>query len=139
MSWTNELFEAIRNQDLETLRRSIENRKVPVNTSNSAGRSLLLHACDCGSYRIVKYLIEQGADIHQADDQGVTPLMLALWENHEAIVRLLLQQQRETSSLPISPTSSPLSRPKTSIPRDYHSLTTNTTMKHMLRSSNENK
>lgn len=137
MSWTNELFEAIKNQDLETLRRSIEGRKVPVNTSNSAGRTLLLHACDCGSYRIVKYLIEQGADIHRADDQGVTPLMLALWENHEAIVRLLLQQQREISSLPIS-SSSPSSKLTTSSPKDYHILTTNSTMKHMLRSSNEN-
>ena len=37
-------------------------------------------------------LLEQGADIHMACDDGATPLYIASWHGHVEVARMLLEQ-----------------------------------------------
>ena len=50
-----------------------------------------------GHARVVALLLDgkyegQGADINLPEESGYTPLMSALFDSHEAVVRLLLQR-----------------------------------------------
>ncbi len=38
---------------------------------------------------MVELLLEKGANVNMADNEGVTPLRLAIREGHEEIIRLL--------------------------------------------------
>ena len=40
---------------------------------------------------MVKALIEAGADVNKADDDGETPLYMAAWNGHEAVVKALIE------------------------------------------------
>ena len=37
-------------------------------------------------------VLEKGADVASKDDFGLTPLLLAAWKGHEAVVKLLLEK-----------------------------------------------
>ncbi len=50
---------------------------------------LHLAACNQSGFDVVRVLLEHGADVDAKDDQGRTPLQLALEEGQDAIARLL--------------------------------------------------
>jgi hypothetical protein len=64
-------------------------------------RTLLHLACWCGCPRTVRLLLEEqhGASIHVVDDWNATPMLIAAWAGHVAVVKLLLehllQQQQQ--------------------------------------------
>ena len=41
---------------------------------------------------MVQYLVQQGADINQADNDGITPLSVASSEGHTAVANYLREQ-----------------------------------------------
>ncbi|OUM61687.1 hypothetical protein PIROE2DRAFT_26240, partial [Piromyces sp. E2] len=52
-----------------------------------------LHAaCKNGHIDVVKYLVEQGANIHQENYNYDTPLYIACKNGHEDIVKYLVEQ-----------------------------------------------
>ena len=50
----------------------------------------LLCAAQNGHEAIVRALMELGADINKARDDGVTPLYIGAQKGHEAVVRALI-------------------------------------------------
>jgi ankyrin repeat protein len=40
----------------------------------------------------VKLLLERGADVESKNDFGQTPPLLAVWNEHEAVVKLLFEK-----------------------------------------------
>lgn len=56
---------------------------------------------DCAAYRghdkVVKVLIDAGADVNPADKQPTTPLHLAAQEGHLNVVRVLLDNHANVS------------------------------------------
>ena len=44
-----------------------------------------------GNEAIVRVLMELGADVNQATDDGVTPLFIGAQNGHEAVVRTLIE------------------------------------------------
>ncbi len=61
------------------------------------GKPLLVTACDASRYQDAKTLLKHGADVNLADDQGMTPLIMASTVNHEELVRLLLDAGADPS------------------------------------------
>jgi ankyrin repeat protein len=52
----------------------------------------LMKACWDGELEIAKYLLDQGANINAADDQGATPLSNAISREHSEIVQFLVDR-----------------------------------------------
>lgn len=50
----------------------------------------LITAAARGDVEAVTYLLEQGADVHTADENGVTPLIAAAYRNHIEVAQLLI-------------------------------------------------
>lgn len=87
-----------------------------VNEIGSTGRPPLCVAADYGHFEVIKYLIENGANINVSvmiqieckqcykskiifilqavDSHGITPLLSAIYEGHKECVKLLLTKVR---------------------------------------------
>ena len=87
---TNHLFDFVRQGDLESIRKQLENG-LPADSRDENGNSLLMQACHDGHYPISKILLAQGADVNAASNQGNTPLMFAAMFNQTDIIELLLE------------------------------------------------
>ena len=48
-------------------------------------------ACQVGYLAVVRLLLDGGAAVNQANNEGATPLLMAIQEGNEAIARLLAQ------------------------------------------------
>lgn len=64
-----------------------------INIKDGTGKSPLMIAVAKGYGDIVNQLIELGANIKDADNEGVTPLMYAVKLNHTEIADMLLQRE----------------------------------------------
>lgn len=58
----------------------------------SQGRFPLIYAADYGQKEIIEYLISKGGDVNVTDQNGITPLLAAIWEGHTECVKLLLEK-----------------------------------------------
>lgn len=56
------------------------------------GLTALLYAARGGCYRCVEALLEAGADVNRPTPEGVTPLMIALDNDHDEVAKLLLDR-----------------------------------------------
>ncbi|XP_069050778.1 protein phosphatase 1 regulatory subunit 27b isoform X1 [Lepisosteus oculatus] len=92
----------IRQGDLEQIGRFIRARKVQLDTIYLSGQwtcrsplcptgmAALHEAVLSGNLECVKLLVKYGADIHQRDEEGWTPLHIACSDGHPYIARYLL-------------------------------------------------
>ncbi|MBN3314262.1 PPR27 phosphatase, partial [Atractosteus spatula] len=80
----------IRQGDLEQIGRFIRARKVQLDTIYLSGMAALHEAVLSGNLECVKLLVKYGADIHQRDEEGWTPLHIACSDGHPHIARYLL-------------------------------------------------
>ncbi|XP_006635570.2 protein phosphatase 1 regulatory subunit 27b isoform X2 [Lepisosteus oculatus] len=80
----------IRQGDLEQIGRFIRARKVQLDTIYLSGMAALHEAVLSGNLECVKLLVKYGADIHQRDEEGWTPLHIACSDGHPYIARYLL-------------------------------------------------
>jgi ankyrin repeat protein len=73
-----------------------------INKKGKKGYFTLYIACDKGDHDIVNLLLERGADINQATDDGTTALIIAVQENkdnsHLEIIETLLQAGANTGA-----------------------------------------
>lgn len=70
-----------------------------VNSVDWDGLTALVPAANQGHEEIVKFLIEQGADLHAKDKDGVNPLMEASVMGHTAVVKMLLDAGASASEV----------------------------------------
>ena len=68
----------------------LENQSIDINATTSGGDTALIGACEKGegvSFRIIKTLLDRGANVNLANNEGVTPLMMA--SKHDRDVSLI--------------------------------------------------
>ncbi|XP_071429738.1 protein phosphatase 1 regulatory subunit 27 [Pithys albifrons albifrons] len=80
----------IKQGDLEQVGRFIRARKVTLDTIYPSGMAALHEAVLTGNLDCVKLLVKYGADIHQRDEHGWTPLHMACSDGYADIARYLL-------------------------------------------------
>ncbi|XP_059764041.1 protein phosphatase 1 regulatory subunit 27 [Balaenoptera ricei] len=80
----------IRQGDLEQVGRFIRARKVSLDTIHPSGLAALHEAVLSGNLECVKLLVKYGADIHQRDETGWTPLHIACSDGYPDIARYLI-------------------------------------------------
>jgi len=89
-----EVIAAIRNQDIDTLRKMHQSGR-SLQCSNKFGESLLHMACRRGFVQVVDFLLhEAGVSIRIRDDYGRTPLHDACWtiEPNFELMEMLIQE-----------------------------------------------
>ena len=74
-STADELIQAIRNNDLASLKASLA-KGAAVDTRDQRGTTLLMHAAAVGSPEAVKLLLEKGADVNAKNELEATALIL---------------------------------------------------------------
>src|SRR5579863_8023265 len=70
-----DLFQALRNGDLGSLRKNVSS--INIETRGARGATLLMHAAALGNVETVRFLIDSGADINAKNDLGATALLWA--------------------------------------------------------------
>ncbi|XP_032946892.1 protein phosphatase 1 regulatory subunit 27 [Rhinolophus ferrumequinum] len=80
----------IRQGDLVQVGRFIRARKVALDTIHPSGLAALHEAVLSGNLECVKLLVKYGADIHQRDETGWTPLHIACSDGYPDIARYLI-------------------------------------------------
>ncbi len=64
-------------------------------TQRLLGWTPLHGASKSGNLELVKFLIEEGADVNAPDEVGMTPLHLAAKHGHSEVVKLLIQKKAD--------------------------------------------
>ncbi|XP_034046510.1 protein phosphatase 1 regulatory subunit 27 [Thalassophryne amazonica] len=80
----------VRRGDLEQIGRFMRARKVRVDTIFHSGMAALHEAVLTGNLEVVKLLVKYGADVHQRDEDGWTPLHMACSDGYPKIASYLL-------------------------------------------------
>ncbi|XP_073328765.1 protein phosphatase 1 regulatory subunit 27b [Pagrus major] len=80
----------VRQGELERIGRFIRARRVSLHTIYHSGMAAIHEAVLSGNLECVKLLIQYGADIHQRDEEGWTPLHMACSDGFPHIARYLL-------------------------------------------------
>ena len=62
-----------------------------MNMASKIGQSGVTVAAGKGFQRLVKYLLEKGANVNQQDESGYTALMDAAYNNYVEVVKVLLE------------------------------------------------
>lgn len=86
----NELFQAVRSNDLDRARQLLLENQVDVNSKNSFGSTALITACRRGNVAFILLLLENGANINLQDSAGYTALFWACQYTDLEVARLLL-------------------------------------------------
>jgi ankyrin repeat protein len=87
-----EIFNAVKNNDLEKVKVLIEKDASLVNIKDEAGNTPLHHAAIIGSIETIKLLLSKGADINARNTQLNTPLHEAIQSKKENISALLIEK-----------------------------------------------
>lgn len=83
-----DLFEAVKNNDIEAARIALQAGADP---DRNSGTTALIVAAQKGSVQIVKLLLEYHADVNASAGKGFTALMNAAYYGHAEVVKLLLE------------------------------------------------
>jgi ankyrin repeat protein len=88
----NQWIEALKQNDLSKIRQLVQQGE-NLNEENESGESVLAHAlryrCD---FSLIKYLIDNGADIYDVDNEGVSIFDMAITYNNTQMIRYMLDQ-----------------------------------------------
>jgi len=90
----DELIEAAEAGNLDLLKKCLGKVRGGVNAANDSGLTALHQAAQEGHANIVKYLLDNGADIELTDDDGDTARELAENNDHDDVVELLENKAR---------------------------------------------
>ncbi|KAF7667011.1 hypothetical protein LDENG_00083310 [Lucifuga dentata] len=80
----------VRQGELERIGRFMQTRRVSLDTIYHSGMAAIHEAVLSGNLECVKLLVYHGADIHQRDEEGWTPLHMACSDGFPHIARYLL-------------------------------------------------
>lgn len=84
------IFDAIRNNDLESLKKIIETAPDAVHLKDQRGSNPLLLATYFGHFEISQFLIANGADVDLRDNSGNTALMGVSFKGPLLMAKLLI-------------------------------------------------
>ncbi|CAD7700374.1 unnamed protein product [Ostreobium quekettii] len=71
--------------------------KCTVNHQDASGLAVLHHTAEQGNKKMVKALVERGADVNLQTKEGCTPLHLATHGQYQGVVEILLENDCDTS------------------------------------------
>ncbi|KAI4838317.1 acyl-CoA-binding protein [Plasmodium brasilianum] len=77
-------------ENIEQIKNTLKNHPSLINKKNTSGLTALHYACDRGYLDIVKFLVDQGADIHAEDSFGDTALHIAAYSEKREIIEYLI-------------------------------------------------
>lgn len=87
-----ELFDAIQLDDLDAVNRLLLNPRLDINQNDNQGYTPLIYASNTGNAAIGQRLIDGGADVNRAANNGTTALIQATLGEHKDFVVMLLEQ-----------------------------------------------
>lgn len=87
----NELHKAVRDGSAERTEALLATGSINVNQGDDKGVTPLIVAAGVGNLRVVKILLDRGADALVVTDEGVTALHFSSGRGHLAIVKMLLK------------------------------------------------
>lgn len=93
------IFDAIRNNDIDSLKSIIETTPDAVHLSDQRGSNPLLLASYFGHFEISEFLIANGADVNQRDLSGNTALMGVCFKGPLAMAKLLINNGADVNAL----------------------------------------
>ena len=83
---------AVAEEDIELTLEILMTEETNINFLRPPGISVLHQACILGNIKVMRLLIEKGADVHQKNFEGLTPLHLTVMHgNFEAAMYLINQ------------------------------------------------
>ncbi len=98
----DKFVKAIEEGSYVKLRKHFQNSKVVssvLKATYSEGNTLLHIACMKGDLKIIKFLLEKGAEVNACNLYNNTPLMLACAKGNEEVVKLLLEHKADIKKL----------------------------------------
>src|SRR5437868_15325896 len=90
-----DLIQAIRNNDLRSLKASLAKGSGVVNTHDQQSSTLLMHAAAIGSPEAVKLLLESSADVNAKNEVEATALILGA--GNPAKARMLVEKDADVN------------------------------------------
>jgi ankyrin repeat protein len=96
-SQAQEIFNAVKNNDLEKVKVFIEKDDSLAHTKDEAGNTPLHHAAMIGDVEITEYLLSKGANINAQNTQLNTPLHEAIQNRKENISLLLIEKDADVN------------------------------------------
>ncbi|XP_077590997.1 protein phosphatase 1 regulatory subunit 27 [Stigmatopora nigra] len=90
--------DVVRHGELDQIGRFIRTRKVRIDTLFHSGMAALHEAVLTGNLEVVKLLVKYGADVHQRDKDGWTPLHMACSDSFPEIASYLLSLGASTEA-----------------------------------------
>jgi hypothetical protein len=96
------LFQAVKSGKLDEVKAALAGG-ANVNDKDDDGETALNRAADEGHFEIVKFLVENGADLNNKGTNDKTPLMYAIYsrepkESHNAIIPYLVEKRADVSN-----------------------------------------
>jgi ankyrin repeat protein len=91
-----DFIQAIRNNDLGSLKAGFTKSAGAVNTRDQRGSTLLMHAAAIGSPEAVKLLIDSGADVNAKNEVDATALILGA--GNPAKARMLVEKGADVNA-----------------------------------------
>lgn len=104
------LMSAISSVNIVKYLLSLEKVKNNINNPDKDNISPLWRACYQGDVKIVKLLVEHGADVFQQNDEGTTPFMIACAVQHLSVVKYLVENTKVDLNTPTKTGMTPLFR-----------------------------
>ena len=98
---SQELFDAVRNNDIKKAKELIENDASLINSKDEAENTPLHHAAMIGSIEMTELLLSKGADINAQNTQSNTPLHEAIQNRKENISALLIEKGADLTKINI--------------------------------------
>jgi ankyrin repeat protein len=90
--WAQDIFDAIKNNDVDIVKSLIENNISLVNQTDNTGNTPLHNAVLVSSKPIIGILLSKGADIDAGNTQKSTPLQLAIANKNDEIAKYLIDK-----------------------------------------------
>ncbi|MHC9543343.1 MAG: ankyrin repeat domain-containing protein [Vulcanimicrobiota bacterium] len=95
------IVQILKEKDLETIERMLDSKKWLVNAKGEGSQTLLHYAALCRDEKIVKMLIQKGADVnaHTAELNNDSPLHHAVYHNNIETCRILIQNGADINAM----------------------------------------
>ncbi|MCX6639445.1 MAG: ankyrin repeat domain-containing protein [bacterium] len=87
-----EIHDAVQGGDLKVVKTLLKQDKTLLNVKDQAGNTPLHLAAQNGHFKLVKYLVAQGADLEAGDNEHTTPLQVAAYTGKLDVVKYLVSQ-----------------------------------------------
>ncbi|MDP8200533.1 MAG: ankyrin repeat domain-containing protein [Candidatus Tenebribacter burtonii] len=85
--------------NLDSLKFFLKTHPNQFDTVDNRQSTPLMFACDRGYLDIVKFMVEEGANLNKQDVDGDTPLIWAIAKNHYSIAEYLIQNKADVNIL----------------------------------------